>query len=90
MYSDRFTHRPSRPWPRAQRFWGRRAILSYDYSILTKNLFAKLRRGITSQFTLKREEMTLIRTVTTRQYCASERDAGRRDYEKNEKEENGA
>jgi len=34
--------------------------------------------------------MTLIRTVTTRQYCASERDAGRRDYEKNEKEENGA
>jgi len=27
--------------------------------------------------------MTLIRTVTTRQYCASERDAGRRDYEKN-------
>ena len=50
--SDGFTHRP---WPRVPRFWGPRVTLSYDDSLLTKN-FAKLRRGITSQFTLKRAE----------------------------------
>jgi len=33
-----FTHRPNRPWPRAPRFWGPRATLSYNDSILTKNL----------------------------------------------------
>ena len=36
--SDGFMHRPIRPWPRAPRFWGPRAILSYDESILTKKL----------------------------------------------------
>jgi len=33
--SDGFTHRP---WPRAPRFWGPRATLSYDDSVLTKHL----------------------------------------------------
>ena len=33
--SDGFTHRPNRPWPRAPRFWGPRASLSYDDSILS-------------------------------------------------------
>jgi len=37
-YKDGFTHRPNRPWPRAPRFWGPSPILSYDDSILTKNL----------------------------------------------------
>jgi len=34
-YRDGFMHRP---WPKALRFWGPRATLSYDDSILTKNL----------------------------------------------------
>ena len=63
--SDRFTHRPNRPWPRAPRFWGLRATLSYDDSILTK--ICKLRRSITSQFTLKREEM-LMSTLDSYQH----------------------
>jgi len=32
---DGFTHRP---WPRSPHFWGSRATLSYDDSMLTKNL----------------------------------------------------
>ena len=38
IYSNGFTHRPNRPWPRVPRFWGSRATLSYENSILTKNL----------------------------------------------------
>jgi len=33
--SDGFTHGP---WPMGPRFWGPRATLSYDDSVLTKNL----------------------------------------------------
>jgi len=33
---DGFTHRTSRTWPTDPRFWGPRAILPYDDSILTE------------------------------------------------------
>ena len=68
--SDGFTHRPNRPWPRAPRFCGPRAALSYDDSI-----FANLRRGTTSQFTLKRAEMQMS-TVDSYQYSAGPSPAG--------------
>jgi len=32
--SDGFTHRPNKPWLWVPRFWGPRATLSYDDSIL--------------------------------------------------------
>jgi len=38
VFSDGFTHGPNRPWPRAPRFGGPRATLSYDDLILTKIL----------------------------------------------------
>ena len=50
---DGFTHRP---WPRVPRLWGPRATPCYDDSLLK---FGKLRRGITSQFTLKRAKMQM-------------------------------
>jgi len=56
--SEGFTHRPNRPWPRAPRFWGPHATPCYDDSLLK---FAKLRRGITSQFTLKQAKMQMSR-----------------------------
>jgi len=51
-------HRPNRPWPKVPRFWGPRATLSYDDSILIENL--RNCRGITSQFTLKRAEKQMF------------------------------
>ena len=53
---DGFTHRPNRPWPRAPRFWGPSATLSYDDSRLTKNL---QNCAESSQFTSKWAEMQI-------------------------------
>jgi len=32
---DRFAHRPNGPWPRAPRFWGPRATLTYGDPLAT-------------------------------------------------------
>jgi len=60
LNSDGFTHRSSRPWPTAPRS-------SFPWRLNINYKFAKLRRGITSQFTLKRVEM-LMSTLNSYQY----------------------
>jgi len=55
MISDGFTHRLNMPWPWALHFWCPNNSFLWRF-IINLN-FAKLRRGITSQFTLKREKM---------------------------------
>jgi len=50
--SDGFTHRPNRQWPRAPRN-------SFLWRLIINLKCAKLRRGITSQFTLERAELQM-------------------------------
>ena len=52
--SDGFTQRPNRPWPRSPR-------RSFLWRL---NKFAKLRRGITSQFTFKWAKMQTSRLIS--------------------------
>jgi len=53
VISDGFTHRSNRPEPRAPRN-------SFIWRLVTNLKFAKLRRGITSQFTLNRAKNTNV------------------------------
>jgi len=64
MHSDWFMHRPNRPWPRAPRN-------SFLRWLITNLKIAKLRRGTTSQFILKRSKIQTSKTrslVTTAQW----------------------
>jgi len=61
LASDTFTHRP---WPRAPRFWGTRATLSYDDSILNKDMRTAQRDNFTIYLEMSRNANVYSRLLS--------------------------